>query len=103
MKRLGGVLGRLDVVLGHLGSVLQAPERGTMNFQWFSEFFMGGGEGRAWTRYGGAVRSGPLNYHLSRSKQIQIRNYHLTLVLRRRAERGGGYLNVFKYILSKCI
>ena len=41
LRRLGAVLGRLGVVLGRLGSVLQAPERETMNFQWFSEFFVG--------------------------------------------------------------
>ena len=43
LRRLGAVLGRLGVVLGRLGSVLQAPERETMNFQWFSDFFVGGG------------------------------------------------------------
>ena len=43
LRRLGAVLGRLGVVLGRLGSVLQAPERETMNFQWFSDFFVGVG------------------------------------------------------------
>ena len=35
LRRLEAVLGRLGVVLGRLGNVLQAPERKTMNFQWF--------------------------------------------------------------------
>ena len=67
LKRLGGFLGRLGVVLNRLGSVLQAPERETRNLQWFSDFLVGVSPR---TRYGRAVRSGPLNHHFSRSKQI---------------------------------
>ena len=69
--RLGASWKRLNASWHVLETLQEAPERESMNFQWFQEVLAvedrgesTGARGRARARDGGAVWSGPLNYHL---------------------------------------
>ena len=118
LRRLEAVLSYLGVVWGRLGSVLQAPERETMNFQWFWEVF-GGGAPRACQPDAGIVRPPKSRFfktdqtplELGKGKgnglgQGQAHGPGLGCLVfnthsRRRAKRGGGYSTVHAVLLQQ--
>ena len=105
LGRLGGLLRRLEEASKNDAKKECTKSRQKMRLQ-ASLANLVGGDPRArvrgpCARYGRALRSGALNYHLPKKKNTKKQNnetatYHFAFNShsRRRAERGGGYYNL---------